>query len=86
MAIAPSASKTMQQLRAERLRREQEERMKSQKLLQKLKGGKEGEERGGESEGEKVELDERKRGYNSQFNPELARNKRKQKIDYSDFD
>lgn len=56
------SSKTIEQLRAERLKRETEERMKVEKLLNGNKEAK-----------QIVEMDDRKRKYNSQFNPNIAK-------------
>ena len=62
-----SSTKTIQQLRAERLKRETEERMKTERLLAKMRGEK--------VPGDAPEpvMDERQRSYNSQFNPEFVR-------------
>ena len=62
-------SKTREQMRAERLQREQQERAKTEKLLAKLRGEKV------PSEQEAV-VDERQMGYNSQFNPMFARKRK----------
>ncbi|XP_052072654.1 leukocyte receptor cluster member 1 homolog [Mytilus californianus] len=62
-----SSSKTIEQLRAERLRRESDEKKKTSELMAKLRG---------ESVPDKsdhVELNERRRGYNSQYNPDFVR-------------
>ena len=61
----------MAEMRAERLRREQEERAKTEKLLAKLRGEKLPDEKPVEP------LDERDRSYNSQFNPHIARKRKK---------
>ncbi|XP_060112338.1 leukocyte receptor cluster member 1 [Heteronotia binoei] len=61
-----SSSSTLEKLRQERLRREQTERARAEVLLAQKAGKllpREAEE----------EVDERKRGYNSQFHPQLAR-------------
>jgi len=64
MAVVVKKSKTIEEMRAERLKREAEERTRANKLLYGLK----------EVEvKEKVELDDRKRRYNNQFNPEASR-------------
>lgn len=68
--------KTLAELRAERLNREQAEKQRTKQLFAKLRGEKSREERDLEKS-----LDDRSRGYNSQFNPELAR-KRKKKPDW----
>ncbi|XP_060554527.1 leukocyte receptor cluster member 1 homolog [Ruditapes philippinarum] len=60
-----SATKTIEQLRAERIEREKQER---QKALDLLSGG-----QGQKSKVIEEPVDERQRGYNSVFNPELAR-------------
>ncbi len=70
-----SSSKSMQQLRAERLRREKEERLKTQNLLAKMRGEKVPEEK-------EVETDERKMRYNSQFNPDLVRVRKPKRKNY----
>ena len=62
-----SGSKTIEQLRAERLRRERAERARTEELLIKSAGGKV------PSNEPKVEMDERQRRYNSQFNPDFVR-------------
>lgn len=56
----------IEELRAKRLKRELEEKRRSQEYLQTLRKGK--------SPEEEVILDDRLRKYNSQFNPHLARN------------
>lgn len=56
--------KTIEELRAERLKRENEEKIKAQRLVN---GGLRA------PVVPSVELDDRKRRYNSQFNPDLAR-------------
>ncbi|XP_069494026.1 leukocyte receptor cluster member 1 [Ambystoma mexicanum] len=61
-----TAKPSMEQLRQERLRREKSERARTEALL----SGSSGEKTPGLGE---QELDDRKRRYNSQFNPELAR-------------
>lgn len=58
-------TKSIEQLRAERLKREAEERAKAERLLNGNKSV--------PNPKEHVELDDRKRRYNSQFNPDLAR-------------
>ena len=57
-------SKTIEELRAERLKRENEARVKTNRLLYGIKE---------EEPKEKVEFDDRKRRYNNQFNPEVSR-------------
>ncbi|XP_033025138.1 leukocyte receptor cluster member 1 [Lacerta agilis] len=59
-----SASSSLEQLRQERLRREKAERARAESLLA---------QRAGTLPLQEEETDERKRGYNSQFNPQLAR-------------
>lgn len=56
-------AKTIEELRAERLKRESEERSKADRLLYGSK----------EPAKPAVELDDRKRKYNNQFNPEASR-------------
>jgi hypothetical protein len=56
-------------MRAERLQREQEERVKTEKLLAKLRGEKVPNE-------QEAVVDERQMGYNSQFNPMFARKRK----------
>ena len=63
------SGRTMQELRAERMRREQEERIKSEQLMSKL--------RGDAPKEEEFTPNERDMRYNSQFNPELVRRKKK---------
>ena len=72
-------TKTIAQLRAERLRREQEERKRINKLLAKQRG-----EKVEEEETEKTP-DDRDRRYNSQFNPDLVRQPKKKRKDYMDM-
>lgn len=57
-------SKTIEELRAERLKRENDARLKTNQLLYGIKD---------EEPKEKIEFDDRKRKYNNQFNPEMAR-------------
>lgn len=59
---------SLDQLRAERLRREAAERARAEALLARARGVGPPEEQPGESE-----LGERRRRYNSQFNPQWAR-------------
>lgn len=69
----PKAS--IEQLRAERLKREMEERQRTAQLLAKHRGEK--------TEPKSQEVSEREQTYNSQFNPELARKpKRKPHMTY----
>jgi hypothetical protein len=56
--------KTIEELRAERLKRENEEKIKTQRLLNGPSTS---------SNVSSIQLDDRKRRYNSQFNPDLAR-------------
>ena len=75
MSPAPAlkqASRSIEQLRAERERRELLERQREKQLFAKLRGEKTQEEREVERQS-----DDRSRGYNSQFNPELARRPKK---------
>ncbi|XP_046568250.1 LOW QUALITY PROTEIN: leukocyte receptor cluster member 1 homolog [Haliotis rubra] len=65
-----SSSKTMEQLRAARLRREGDERKKTQMLMARLRG---------DAPAEPVEepVGDRQRKYNSQYNPESVRQPKK---------
>ncbi|ESO97441.1 hypothetical protein LOTGIDRAFT_159473 [Lottia gigantea] len=73
----PSTGKTIDQLRAERLKREKAEKNRTAELFSKLKG--DDSENSSESEEE-----DRSRKYNSQYNPELSRKYKKHKPnDYS---
>ena len=65
-----SSTVTMEQLRAERLKRETEERKKAADLMAKLRGETIPEKK------ETVELSDRSRGYNSQYNPDFVRKPR----------
>ena len=56
--------KTIEELRVERLKRENEEKIKTQRLLNGPSTS---------SNVSSIQLDDRKRRYNSQFNPDLAR-------------
>ncbi|KAM4825980.1 leukocyte receptor cluster member 1 [Thomomys bottae] len=67
----PREPPTLDQLRAERLRREAAERAQAEALLAQVQG------RAPHSEPEE-ETDDRRRRYNSQFNPQLARRPRRQ--------
>ncbi|VDI62193.1 Hypothetical predicted protein [Mytilus galloprovincialis] len=62
-----SSSKTIEQLRAERLRRESDEKKKTSDLMAKMRG------ESVPDKSEHVELNERRRGYNSQYNPDFVR-------------
>ncbi|KAL7977443.1 hypothetical protein Chor_009392 [Crotalus horridus] len=69
LALRPPCSSTscsLEQLRQERLQREQAERARTESLLAQRSGM-------GPLREEEEEMDERKRSYNSQFNPQLAR-------------
>ncbi|XP_048186173.1 leukocyte receptor cluster member 1 [Perognathus longimembris pacificus] len=68
----PREPPTLDQLRAERLRREATERARAEALLARLQG------RAPQGEPEEEETDDRRRRYNSQFNPQLARRPRRQ--------
>jgi hypothetical protein len=59
-----SKTKTIEQLRAERLKRESEERLKAHRLLTGQTA---------ERTAPKIESDDRKRRYNNQFNPEISK-------------
>ncbi|ELK32900.1 PREDICTED: leukocyte receptor cluster member 1 [Myotis davidii] len=65
----PKESPSLDQLRAERLRREAAERARAEALLARVRGGSQQEE-------PPEETDDRRRRYNSQFNPQLARRPR----------
>ncbi|KAM9037432.1 leukocyte receptor cluster member 1 [Sarcophilus harrisii] len=62
--LQSSGRSSLEQLRAERLRREAAERARAEALMATLRG---------EQPQEEEETDERKRRYNSQFHPQLAR-------------
>lgn len=62
-----TSKKTIEQLRSERLKREAEEKKKTAALLAKLRGETIPEKT------ETVEMSDRNRGYNSQYNPEFVR-------------
>ena len=62
-------SKTIEQLRAERIHREQQERQRAEQLLAKMQGGT------APVNTEPI-ADDRQRRYNSQFNPDIARRPR----------
>ncbi|XP_014441872.1 leukocyte receptor cluster member 1 [Tupaia chinensis] len=64
---------TLDQLRAERLRREAAERARAEALLARIQG-----RAPQEGQQEEEETDDRRRRYNSQFNPQLARRPRRQ--------
>ncbi|XP_034275374.1 leukocyte receptor cluster member 1 [Pantherophis guttatus] len=69
LALRPPSSSpscSLEQLRQERLQRERAERARTKSLLAQKSGMSPRQE-------EEEEMDERKRGYNSQFNPQLAR-------------
>lgn len=63
---------SLDQLRAERLRREAAERARAEALLAQVRGTVAPEHQAEE------EVDDRRRRYNSQFNPQLARRPRRQ--------
>lgn len=66
----PSGKKTIEQLRADRLKREKEERKRAEEVIAKAKG-----EYVPVKEKEVI-VDERQRSYNSQFNPDFVRKPR----------
>ncbi|KAM6223569.1 leukocyte receptor cluster member 1 [Rhynchocyon petersi] len=68
----PKERPSLEQLRAERLKREAAERVRAEALLARVRGGPLQEETPEE------ETDERRRRYNSQFHPQLARRPRQQ--------
>ncbi|KAI0982158.1 hypothetical protein GJ496_005249 [Pomphorhynchus laevis] len=67
----PERNNTIDNLKAERLQRENRERERANVLLSKHYGIKVG-----KSKNENVEMDERKRSYNSQFNPDIAKSRK----------
>ncbi|XP_010615259.1 leukocyte receptor cluster member 1 isoform X2 [Fukomys damarensis] len=67
----PKGPPSLDQLRAERLRREAAEQARAEALLARVQGR-------APQEGEEEETDDRRRRYNSQFNPQLARRPRRQ--------
>ncbi|XP_053460458.1 leukocyte receptor cluster member 1 [Nycticebus coucang] len=67
----PKETPSLDQLRAERLRRETAERARAEALLARVQG------RVHEGQLEEEETDDRRRRYNSQFNPQLARRPRR---------
>ncbi|XP_007538778.2 leukocyte receptor cluster member 1 [Erinaceus europaeus] len=68
----PRESPSLDQLRAERLRRESAERARAEALLARVRGG------AAPEQAEEEAADERRRRYNSQFHPQLARGPRRQ--------
>lgn len=69
----PSEPPSLDKLRAERLRREAAERARAEALLARVQG-----QACQQGQVEAEETDERRRRYNSQFNPQLARRPRQQ--------
>ncbi|XP_020015721.2 leukocyte receptor cluster member 1 [Castor canadensis] len=67
----PKESPSLDQLRAERLRRETAERARAEALLARVQG-----QAPQEGQQEEEETDDRRRRYNSQFNPQFARRPR----------
>uniref|UniRef100_A0A9L0TTB8 Leukocyte receptor cluster member 1 n=1 Tax=Equus caballus TaxID=9796 RepID=A0A9L0TTB8_HORSE len=67
----PKEPPSLDQLRAERLRREGAERARAEALLARVRGT-------APQEDQPEEADDRRRRYNSQFNPQLARRPRRQ--------
>ena len=67
--VKQSQPKTIEQLRAERLKRESDERLKAQRLL----AGVNGKSDDNSKSKEKIEFDDRKRKYNNQFNPDYSK-------------
>lgn len=65
----PAKSKNIEELRAERIRREQNERRRTEQLLAKIHGG-------AAAVTQEPIADDRQRRYNSQFNPDIARRPR----------
>ncbi|XP_033747648.1 leukocyte receptor cluster member 1-like [Pecten maximus] len=70
-AVKVQGSKSIDQLRSERLKREAAERKKTASLMAKVRGEKTEEDR------EVKEVSDRDRPYNSQYNPEFVRRPRK---------
>jgi hypothetical protein len=66
-ASASKGPKTIAELRAERLKREQEERRKTEALMARMRGDV------SQSERQEVITDERRLSYNSRFNPDFVR-------------
>jgi len=66
----PARSKTVEELRAERIRREQQERQRAEQLIAKMHGG------AAAVATQETAVDDRQRRYNSQFNPDIARRPR----------
>jgi hypothetical protein len=66
-ASASKGPKTIAELRAERLKREQEERRKTEALMARVRGDV------SHSERQEVITDERQLSYNSCFNPDFVR-------------
>jgi len=62
-------SKSIEELRAERIRREQQERHRTEQLLAKMHGS-------AAAVTQEPVVDDRQRRYNSQFNPDIARRPR----------
>lgn len=70
--LRPKEPPSLDQLRAERLRREAAERARAEALLARVQG------RALQEAQPEEETDDRRRRYNSQFNPQLARRPRQQ--------
>ncbi|XP_011383949.1 leukocyte receptor cluster member 1 [Pteropus vampyrus] len=68
----PKEPPSLDQLRADRLRREAAERARAEALLARVRGG----AGAPEEQQPEEEADDRRRRYNSQFNPQLARRSR----------
>ncbi|XP_064467441.1 leukocyte receptor cluster member 1 homolog [Ornithodoros turicata] len=64
---AKRLQKSLEQLRSERLRREQAEKARAEELLRRVRNEKDA------KQAPEVIVDERLRGYNSQYNPHLAK-------------
>ncbi|XP_051018213.1 leukocyte receptor cluster member 1 [Acomys russatus] len=69
----PRGPPSLEKLRAERLQREASERARAEALLARVQG-----QVSQQGQVEEEETDERRRRYNSQFNPQLARRPRQQ--------
>ena len=71
-----SGKKTIEELRAERLKREKQEKKRAEEVLAKARG------ENVPAKEKEVILDERQRTYNSQFNPDFVRKPKHRSHDY----